>query len=189
MSTIAPVYAYAPSYAAAPQNNATPLLNRALAKSQSGAWLLGQFSRYGMPNVVVTNGSALSPNENGKYNRPTNTVYLRASLLKSNPQQAVATYGHELFHALDQRRGTINSTYATYDKTTSKLVLESRAYAFQAQVTHELGYSRPTGKAARGAYDQASPQQAYLGAWYAISARDGLPSRSPVYAPGWQTPY
>lgn len=161
-----------------------------LAQSPTGAWLIDQLRATGKPpKIEIVPDSQMGPDENGHYNRETNTVALKRSVVEDYPNSAIVTLGHELFHGLDLLKGVRTSIVRDHDQTTAKLIIESRAYAFASRVQHELGYE-PTGPVAAAAYDGTSPDQAYRNAWEALKVRDDIASDAPVvYAPNRTTPY
>lgn len=165
-------------------------LKQRVVASPSVRGVIAQLRQMGrVPQITLAQGAPLEPGDNGRFVRDTNTVYVDAALLRENPQQAVVTLSHELYHALDLNRGVSGRIDAAYDDVTSKLVTESRAYAFQAKVMHELGYGAPVGHVGKATYAASSPQQAYSAAWNALIQRDQLPSRPLAYAPGATQPY
>lgn len=184
-----------------------------LASTPTGAWLLDQLRASGrMPAIrfapdaeIDQEGRAL----NGYYEREANTVVVRDSLRTRNPSQFTTTLVHELFHAFDNARGLSGSIAPALDaqyraagwsdqqarvpqvKAHAKLITESRAYAFAAQFSRELGMpADDLGPVAIAAIRGSSPDQSYVAAWNAILTRDGIQGSYPImYAPGTTTPY
>lgn len=199
MSTISTNYRFnTPTYNSnvdRPITSYNDLMQRA-TKSTSTVRLLNYLSATGrMPSLRIMNQSEVEPGENGHYERATNTVALNGALLVSNPNQALVTFSHELYHAADNIGGVSASVGRAFDPATAKLVTESRAYSFGAQVMRELGVNvNRFGSTAQSAYyglNRGGTQGAYLGAWQSLHQRSGYNqgSAQAYYAPGWNVAY
>lgn len=175
VSTVAAPSTNNSSYSAAPAASLNVLLQR-LISSPTGAAIVRAYAPYGkMPHIVLASDDQLPAADNGTYNRATNTITLRASLLHDKPEQALVTLSHELFHGLDNASGMSNWIDQHYDATTAHLTEESRAYSVASRVQHDMGYAQNTvGPVAQAADGAADITGAYANAWTAIKKRENI---------------
>lgn len=155
--------------------NGQDLMNR-LVSSPVGSRIVNAYAPYGgLPTIQLVADNQIQGN--GSYNRNTNTVSIKASLLATHPEQAVTTLAHELFHGLDDMSGMADWIDRSQTQQNAHLMVEARAYAVASRVQRELGYAQGTVGGSEGpaqaAYGAADLAGGYANAWHALK-RTGI---------------